>query len=271
MSADTIAVFSVPFISSYTTYLAPSTMPSPRPFYYIVRPGPTTTLPSGGLSQGPAHLVPLVAVDQLPTWLDIVGVPRELAAADAVNMVAIVGESNDNSDNAQGVFEVNVLNGQGAPSQGKTQMEVQTKDEENNSTDKVTITAEEDTAEKNTCEEVLPDVSRLDLTMDNASGVDKKEIEQLLATAEDVVVATDQGCRSSDSGMVDDLIDIETFQSNGDNEGRADHKSDEWSNADRRASNKSSPRRTKTAWPAQKKRNVSSVKPCRFWCRTGYW
>ncbi|OAA56561.1 zinc finger DNA-binding protein [Niveomyces insectorum RCEF 264] len=62
-----------------------------RASYYIVRPGRTTVLPSGGLAQAPGRLVPLIAVDQLPDWINIVGVPRVLQPAEAVGMVAIGG------------------------------------------------------------------------------------------------------------------------------------------------------------------------------------
>ncbi len=61
----------------------------PRPCHYIIRPGPTATLPSGGTVQGPASLVPLIAVDQLPPFFEIVGAPRRLSPEDAVTMVAV--------------------------------------------------------------------------------------------------------------------------------------------------------------------------------------
>ncbi|KAL1901948.1 hypothetical protein Sste5346_001654 [Sporothrix stenoceras] len=94
---------------------------SPRVQYYVVRPGPVTMLPSGGRSQAPARLVPLVAIDQLPDWVDIVGVPRELKPEEAATMLAI--SSDDNSfdtkvkikdddgdiDSNSNVFEVRII------------------------------------------------------------------------------------------------------------------------------------------------------------------
>lgn len=90
---------------------------SPRAQYYVVRPGPVTTLPSGGRSQAPARLVPLVAVDQLPEWINIVGVPRELKPEDAVQMLAIASDDNsikvkvedDGGHDIDNVFEVRIV------------------------------------------------------------------------------------------------------------------------------------------------------------------
>ncbi|ERS96061.1 hypothetical protein HMPREF1624_07597 [Sporothrix schenckii ATCC 58251] len=104
---------------------------SPRTIYYVVRPGLATTLPSGGRFQAPARLVPLVAVDQLPAWVGIVGVPRELTPEQAAQMIAIASDSeadtagktdNDESQHGQAgqsaddVFEVHIVTKEGGAS-----------------------------------------------------------------------------------------------------------------------------------------------------------
>ncbi|EFX04167.1 zinc finger DNA-binding protein [Grosmannia clavigera kw1407] len=87
-----------------------------RASHYVVRPGPTTRLPSGMVVQEPGRFVPLIAIDQLPDWLEVVGVPRQLLFSQAVDMIAIgaVARPSDlqihNSTLANDdVFEVRVL------------------------------------------------------------------------------------------------------------------------------------------------------------------
>ncbi|KAI1176659.1 hypothetical protein F4777DRAFT_245605 [Nemania sp. FL0916] len=50
----------------------------PLPQYYIQRPGSTHHTATGTVST-PGTNVPLIAADQLPAWVDVLGVPRELS------------------------------------------------------------------------------------------------------------------------------------------------------------------------------------------------
>ncbi|CAK7198615.1 hypothetical protein SEUCBS139899_001279 [Sporothrix eucalyptigena] len=86
-------------------------------------------MPSGGLSQGPARLVPLIAVDQMPEWIEVVGVPRQLEAKDTINMVAIVGHEVGGDE---AIFEVNVLEKDPAvPAKTSTKINVEDDDKKN--------------------------------------------------------------------------------------------------------------------------------------------
>lgn len=75
------------------------------------------SLPSGGRSQAPARLVPLIAVDQLPTWVDIIGVPRQLKPEQAVEMLAIATSDlcsdtevkGEHGQDGEGFFEVRII------------------------------------------------------------------------------------------------------------------------------------------------------------------
>ncbi|CAK7211878.1 hypothetical protein SBRCBS47491_001272 [Sporothrix bragantina] len=278
---------------------------SPRPLHYIVRPGLVTTLLSGGLSQGPARLVPLIAVDQLPAWLDIVGVPRNLPAEDAVKMVAIVGGS-ESGNAGDGVYDVRVLqdNTSTVPAT-PTKPKIKVKIEEDD--DKTSLLASipqyeniigmnvdgatEDKTEDKEHDKDLPDIGALKITGDNDKITKNNNVtivpyEQFCKIVDrlneqprntkDVVVRSDKqssesstGSGNNSDGEVDNLIDIETFSVKGEatvNKG----KFGVGNNDSKTTSNKGSPKGTKTAWPAQKKRDTSAVKPCRFWCRTGF-
>ncbi|KAI0842854.1 hypothetical protein F5Y06DRAFT_304515 [Hypoxylon sp. FL0890] len=57
----------------------------PLPQHFIVRPGVTKHTASGTVTS-PGPIVPLVAVDQLPQWLDVAGVPRELSVEQTVGL-----------------------------------------------------------------------------------------------------------------------------------------------------------------------------------------
>ncbi|KAK3341230.1 hypothetical protein B0T25DRAFT_335092 [Lasiosphaeria hispida] len=58
-----------------------------QPRFFLVRPGVTQQTPSGAIREELGPIVPLVPLDELPPWLDIVGMPRELAVEDTVGMV----------------------------------------------------------------------------------------------------------------------------------------------------------------------------------------
>ncbi|KAI1142804.1 hypothetical protein F5Y05DRAFT_420688 [Hypoxylon sp. FL0543] len=57
----------------------------PLPQHFVVRPGVTKHTASGTVTS-PGPIVPLVAVDQLPEWLDLSGVPRELSVEQTVGL-----------------------------------------------------------------------------------------------------------------------------------------------------------------------------------------
>ncbi|CAK7214334.1 hypothetical protein SCUCBS95973_002107 [Sporothrix curviconia] len=307
----------------------------PRPLHYIVRPGPTAVLPSGGLSQGPARLVPLITVDQLPPWLEIVGVPRQLAAEEAVRMVAIVGgggeDCSSDGDGNSGVFEVRLLKGDTStvpatpPTEAKVKKLVQVKTEEDED-GKKTLAAiplykkntAKHTVKEMATDEAMPDIGALDVASDAREAKSEKDKKTNSASStststskvtivayeqfvkimdrlneqppatKDIVVSADKLSSGSSSGsgrgsgngsdgdsnhdVVDNLICIETFQSK-DKEpanDKADNKTDNKTDIKIDDNSKGSPKRNKTGWQAQKKRHVSSVKPCRYWCRTGY-
>ncbi|KAI3323592.1 hypothetical protein HD806DRAFT_93109 [Xylariaceae sp. AK1471] len=55
------------------------------PLYYVERPGTTHHTASGAVIT-PGPNVPLIAVDQLPAWVDVLGVPRELSREQVANL-----------------------------------------------------------------------------------------------------------------------------------------------------------------------------------------
>ncbi|XDG06894.1 hypothetical protein ABKA04_006509 [Annulohypoxylon sp. FPYF3050] len=55
------------------------------PQHFIVRPGVTKQTANGTVTT-PGPIVPLIAVDQLPEWLDLFGVPRELSLEQTVGL-----------------------------------------------------------------------------------------------------------------------------------------------------------------------------------------
>ncbi|KAI0874116.1 hypothetical protein GGS24DRAFT_460641 [Hypoxylon argillaceum] len=75
-------------ISEATPCMAPAPQPLPHttlPLYYIERPGITHHTASGTVTS-PGPSVPLIAIDQLPTWVDVLGVPRELNREQVINL-----------------------------------------------------------------------------------------------------------------------------------------------------------------------------------------
>lgn len=56
-----------------------------RPHYFLVRPGVKKQTNSGVVLE-PGPIVPLIAVDQLPKWLEIIGLPRELRLEQTVGL-----------------------------------------------------------------------------------------------------------------------------------------------------------------------------------------
>ena len=59
---------------------------APQPLFFLVRPGVTTQTPSGSIHKQPGPIVPLIALDDLPDWIDIVDAPRELAVEQTVGL-----------------------------------------------------------------------------------------------------------------------------------------------------------------------------------------
>ncbi|KPM41612.1 hypothetical protein AK830_g4970 [Neonectria ditissima] len=51
-------------------------MPSPKPQFFLIRPGLERFTTAGELIVQPGKIVPLVPMDLLPDWLEVVGVPR---------------------------------------------------------------------------------------------------------------------------------------------------------------------------------------------------
>ncbi|KAK4156919.1 hypothetical protein C8A00DRAFT_40715 [Chaetomidium leptoderma] len=56
------------------------------PRFFIVRPDTKRSTADGRVHTLPGPIVPLVAVDELPEWLDIVGVPRELSVEQTIGL-----------------------------------------------------------------------------------------------------------------------------------------------------------------------------------------
>ena len=55
--------------------------PNPLPArlrYFIIRPENGNLASDGRVQKEAGYMVPLVALDQLPDWLEVVGVPRNL-------------------------------------------------------------------------------------------------------------------------------------------------------------------------------------------------
>lgn len=57
----------------------------PLPRHFLVRPATTKHTASGTITM-PGPMVPLVAVDQLPEWIDLAGVPRELTVEQTMGL-----------------------------------------------------------------------------------------------------------------------------------------------------------------------------------------
>lgn len=61
-------------------------MPSPRPLFFLIRPGLERFTTAGELIVQPGTIVPLIPIDLLPEWLDVGGVPRSLRPEETVGM-----------------------------------------------------------------------------------------------------------------------------------------------------------------------------------------
>ncbi|RYP81304.1 hypothetical protein DL769_002033 [Monosporascus sp. CRB-8-3] len=64
----------------------PQPQPIPLPRHFLVRPGTVKHTASGAVTI-PGPMVPLLPVDQLPEWMDVLGVPRELAVEQTAGLV----------------------------------------------------------------------------------------------------------------------------------------------------------------------------------------
>ncbi|KAK6948449.1 hypothetical protein Daesc_010215 [Daldinia eschscholtzii] len=100
----------------------------PLPHYFIVRPG-TTKITASGTVTMPGPIVPLIAVDQLPKWLELLGVPRELSVEQTVGLRNLGTVPRD-----LGFYKV-YMNGnpQGEPAAPKNHHRAQTEQDTNNS------------------------------------------------------------------------------------------------------------------------------------------
>ncbi|GAB1310155.1 hypothetical protein MFIFM68171_00365 [Madurella fahalii] len=68
----------------------------PRPCFFIVRPNVKRQTGQGQVQTIPGPIVPVIAVDELPEWLDIVGVPRELSIEDTIGLCNLGTASKSN-------------------------------------------------------------------------------------------------------------------------------------------------------------------------------
>ncbi|KAI1482557.1 hypothetical protein F4774DRAFT_428889 [Daldinia eschscholtzii] len=100
----------------------------PLPHYFIVRPG-TTKITASGTVTMPGPIVPLIAVDQLPKWLELLGVPRELSVEQTVGLRNLGTVPKD-----LGFYKV-YMNGniQGEPAAPKNHHRTQTEQDTSNS------------------------------------------------------------------------------------------------------------------------------------------
>jgi hypothetical protein len=91
---------------------------APKPRFFLLRPNPNhATRPT---TEPPATIVPLIAVDELPDWLEIVGAPRELAVEQTAGMEG-VGVFRREEEEGRYAVRVNrdVLAGGGRVSSGR--------------------------------------------------------------------------------------------------------------------------------------------------------
>lgn len=251
----------------------------PRPLYYLVRPGPVISLSSGSNPRGPVRLVPLIPVDQLPAWLEIVNAPRELAATDAIKMTAVFGANEDGQEGENSsVFEVRVLNSDTltlptVPPWPKEKSKTDEKDED------------EDDDEDKRDSQALVSLKQHTRTRDIV--IDKEAVKSINKTAMDDLISSIQTLSftgediknfqsevvskavpiggitvSSNAVVLEDLIDFENHRSE-------ESKTANEKKADDRVA-KVPVWRPKNGWPTQVKRSTS-VNPCRHWCRTGFW
>ncbi|RGP74349.1 transcription factor [Fusarium longipes] len=59
---------------------------TPKPEFFLIRPGAEKITPTGRVIVQPATAVPLIPVDLLPEWVEVVGVPRSLSAEETKDM-----------------------------------------------------------------------------------------------------------------------------------------------------------------------------------------
>ncbi len=64
-------------MSAYNADQEPSFLPA-RLRYFIIRPENDNLASDGRVQKEAGVIVPLVALDQLPDWLEVVGAPRNL-------------------------------------------------------------------------------------------------------------------------------------------------------------------------------------------------
>ncbi|ORY62177.1 uncharacterized protein BCR38DRAFT_486447 [Pseudomassariella vexata] len=76
----------------------------PLPQHFLVRPG-TTKHTASGTAMIPGPIVPLIPIDQLPEWLDVVGIPRDLTVEQTMGLcnLGTVARSSD-------YYDVHLLN-----------------------------------------------------------------------------------------------------------------------------------------------------------------
>ena len=77
---------------------------APQPRFFIVRPDAKKQASGGGIQSLPGSIVPLIAVDELPGWLDVVGVPRELAVEQTTGLCNL-----GNVPKSKGSYAVRIL------------------------------------------------------------------------------------------------------------------------------------------------------------------
>ncbi|GKU00169.1 unnamed protein product [Fusarium langsethiae] len=59
---------------------------TPKPQFFLIRPGAEKITPTGQIIVQPATAVPLIPADLLPDWVEVVGVPRSLSADETKDM-----------------------------------------------------------------------------------------------------------------------------------------------------------------------------------------
>ncbi|KAJ4327077.1 hypothetical protein N0V84_002465 [Fusarium piperis] len=60
---------------------------TPRPLFFLVRPGLEQITPNGQVLVQPGTAVPLIPADLLPEWLEVIGVPRYLSQEQTEDMI----------------------------------------------------------------------------------------------------------------------------------------------------------------------------------------
>lgn len=60
---------------------------TPRPLFFLIRPGLEQITPNGQVLVRPGTAVPLIPADMLPEWLEVIGVPRYLPQEQTEDMI----------------------------------------------------------------------------------------------------------------------------------------------------------------------------------------